>query len=258
MTTQDFQPESGSRTLFEIGEAIQCTWAANDTVGVFPDEGAQAYFPMASGAGTKNATFDGKGWALKDGRPYGAYYPCIGKFYLDRNAVPVNYEGQTQVGDASTAHLGAYDYMVAAPTTSEFGSAQFTFKHLGALVQLKLAVPQPATFTSLKIVAENKAFALEGKVDIMADAPVIASVNSAKEIVLNLKDVATAKENQVVTFYMMLPPADLSGQNLKAVITTDKGTEEITLKSRNFQAGKAYIGVRLKSLSDTNIKIKEQ
>jgi len=240
MTTQDFDLETGSRTLYEIGEAVKCTWAANDTVGVFPEEGAQAYFPMASGAGTKNATFDGKGWALKDGKTYGAYYPCIGEFYLDRNAVPVSYSGQIQVGNASTAHLGAYDYMVASPAVSEFGSAQFTFKHLSALVQLRIAVPQPATLTSVKLVADTEAFAVKGEVDIMADAPGITSTKTAKEIVLNLQDVATKEENQVVTLYMMLPPTDLSEQTLKAVIESDKETQEIALKGRNFKAGTAY------------------
>ena len=241
MTTQDFQPEAGSRTVYQIADgAVKCTWAENDTVGVFPDKGAQAYFPMALGAGTKNATFDGEGWALKDGRTYGAYYPFVGAMYLDRNAVPVSYAGQTQTGNGSMAHLGDYDYMVAAPTAPEFGSAQFMFKHLSALIQLKITVPQPTTFTSVKLVTDTKAFAVEGKVDIMAETPGITPVTSSKEFVLNLQDVATTKENEVVTFYFMLPPADLSEQTLKAVLVSDKGNVEIDLESKNFKAGTAY------------------
>ena len=241
MTTQDFQPEADSRTVYQIADgAVKCTWATNDTVGVFPNEGAQAYFPMASGAGTKNATFDGKGWALKDGYTYGAYYPCIGQFYLDRHAVPVSYTGQKQVGNGSMAHLGDYDYMVATPTAPEFGSAQFMFKHLSALVQLKVTIPEPATFTSVKLVTDTKAFAVEGKVDVMADAPVITPTAPATEVVLNLQNVVTTKENEVVTFYLMLPPADLSGKTLKAVLVSDKGNVEVDLESKNFKAGTAY------------------
>ena len=241
MTTQDFHPEAGSRTIYQVADgAVTCTWAENDTVGVFPDKGAQAYFPMASGAGTKNASFDGEGWALKDGRTYGAYYPCIGEFYLDRNAVPVSYIGQKQVGNGSMAHLGNYDYMVATPTAPEFGSAQFMFKHLSALVQLKITVPQPATFTSVKLVTDTEAFAVEGKVDVMAKAPVITPSAPATEVVLNLQDVATTQENEVVTFYFMLPPADLSGKTLKAVLASDKGDVEVELESKNFKAGTAY------------------
>ena len=241
MTTQVFQPEVDSRTVFQIADgAVKCTWAENDTVGVFPDKGGQVYFPMTSGAGTKNASFDGEGWALKDGRTYGAYYPFIADILLDRNAVPVSYTGQKQVGNGSMAHLGDYDYMVAAPTAPEFGSAQFMFKHLSALVQLKITVPQPATFTSVKLVTDTKAFAVEGTVDIMADAPSITPVTSSKEFVLNLQDVATTKENEVVTFYFMLPPADLSEQTLKAVLVSDRGNVKIDLESKNFRAGTAY------------------
>ena len=177
MTTQDFQPEADGRTVYQVADgAVKCTWAENDTVGVFPSEGAQAYFPMASGAGTKNATFDGKGWALKDGYTYASYYPYIGKAYLDRNAVPVSYTGQTQVGNGSMAHLGDYDYMVATPTAPEFGSAQFMFKHLSALVQLKITVPQPATFTSVKLVTDTEAFAVKGKVDVMMHGKQVATI----------------------------------------------------------------------------------
>jgi hypothetical protein len=241
MTTEDFLSETGSRTLYDIADGVvKCTWAENDTVGVFPNEGIQTAFPMASGAGTKNATFDGGGWALKDGSTYGAYYPCIGKFYLDKHAVPVSYEGQTQVGNASMAHLGAYDYMVATPVAPEFGSANFMFKHMSALVQLKLTIPEPATLTSVKLVADTESFAVMGKVDIMADAPSITAVTSASEVELTLQEVSTTEENQVVTLYLMLPPADLSAKTLKAVVTTDKGTLEMTLENKNFQAGKVY------------------
>ena len=241
MTTQDFQQEVGGRTLYGIADgAVTCTWAENDTVGVFPNEGIQTAFPMSSGAGTKKATFDGGGWALKDGNTYAAYYPNIGEYYLDKHALPVDYTGQTQVGNASMAHLGAYDYMVAAPTVPEFGSANFVFKHLSALVQLKLTIPQPATITSVKLVTETDAFAVKGKVDIMADAPVITPVVSAKEVVLGLKDMVTTEANQVITLYMMLPPADLSTKTLKAIIITDRGRQEVALGSKNFKAGTAY------------------
>lgn len=241
MTTQDFEPEADSRTHYQIADGeVQCTWGSNDTVGVFPDKGAQAYFPMTTGAGTKNATFDGEGWALKDGYTYGAYYPFIPDILLDRNAVPVSYAGQTQVGNASMAHLGTYDYMVATPSAPEFGSAQFTFKHLSALVQLKLTVPQPTTFTSITLSTDNEVFSIEGKIDIMDSTLGIKPTTCEKEIKLEVKDVITTDANQVVTFYMMLPPVDLNNKTLKAIVKKIVSTEEVILESKNFQAGKAY------------------
>ena len=242
MTTQDFQPEADSRTVYQVADgAVKCTWAENDTVGVFPDKGGQVYFPMISGAGTKNASFDGEGWALKDGRTYGAYYPFIADILLDRNAVPVSYAGQTQAGNGSMAHLGDYDYMVAAPTAPEYGSAQFMFKHLSALVQLKITVPQPATLTSVKLVTENNLFFVEGEVDLMETTPSIAPITPANEIELALQDISTTQANQEVMLYMMIPPTNLRAQTLKAIFQTDKGKEEVVLDSKNFQSGTIYL-----------------
>ena len=241
MTTQDFVVDTNSRTTFEISEgAVNCTWAKNDTVGVFPDTGMQTCFPMASESGTNSATFDGGGWALKDGKTYAAYYPFIGKMYLDINSIPVSYVGQSQTGNNSVEHLGAYDYMVATPTAPKFGSTHFMFKHLSAMVQLRITVPKPSTFSSLKLIAETKAFAVKGEVDIMVDAPSITSAAPTNEVELDLQDVATTKENEVLIFYLMLPPADLSEQSLKAILVSDEGNLEANLKGKNFQSGTAY------------------
>jgi len=241
MTASDFETEDGSRTNFQItSSGAEFSWATNDTVGIFPNEGAQAYFPMTSGAGTKSANFTGGGWALKDASTYAAYYPFIGDFYLNKNAIPVDYTGQVQTGDASTAHLGAYDYMAAAPSTPKNGNVSFAFKHLGALVQLKLTLPQATTLNSVALTTESEAFAVNGKVDIMASSLGITSVTSSKDVTLEVKNVATTENNQVVTLYMMLPPVDLTGKALKAVVKTSNGSEEVSLDSKNFQAGKAY------------------
>lgn len=241
MIASDFETEDGSRTSFQITDTgAEFSWAANDTVGIFPNEGAQAYFSMTSGAGTKTAKFDGGGWALKDASVYAAYYPFIGDFYLNKNAIPVDYTGQVQTGDASTAHLGAYDFMAAIPAVPKNGSVNFAFKHLGALVQLKLTMPEPTTIHSISLVTESEAFSLKGKMNIMASNPCIASTITSKNLSLQVKDVVTTEANQVVTLYLMLPPADLSSQKLKAVVSTSQGSKEVALESRNFLAGKAY------------------
>lgn len=241
ITAPDFETETDSRTNFKITSAgAEFSWAANDTVGIFPNEGAQAYFPMTSGAGTKSANFTGGGWALKDASTYAAYYPFIGNFYLNKNAIPVDYTGQVQIGDASTAHLGAYDYMAAAPSTPNNGSVNFAFKHLGALIQLKLTFPQAATLNSVTLTTDSEAFAVQGKVDIMAGTLGIQSVTSSKNMTLEVKNVSTTEANQVVTLYMMIPPVHLSGKTFKAVVKTNVSTEEVVLDGKNFQAGKAY------------------
>lgn len=242
MTASDLEPEDGSRTNFKITSAgAEFSWAANDTVGIFPNEGAQAYFPMTSGAGTKNANFTGGGWALKDASTYAAYYPFIGNFYLDKNAIPVDYTGQVQTDDASTAHLGAYDYMAAAPSTPKNGNVSFAFKHLGALVQLKLTVPQVTTLSSVVLTTENESFTTKGKIDLMKTELAIVPVEKSKSFTVNLKNVSTKAVNQVATIYFMLAPTDLNGKTIKALVQDNKGnSQEVELLGKKFEAGKAY------------------
>ena len=242
ITARDFEPEASTRTDFKITDkGAEFAWAANDTVGIFPETGAQAYFPMTSGAGTKTASFSGGGWALKDASRYAAYYPFVGSFYLNREAIPVNYTGQTQVGDASTAHLGAYDYMAAAPATPQGGNANFAFNHLGCLVQLKLTVPQATALTSVTISTEEALFAVEGTVNLMSDLVSITPTRHSSSIRLDLKEIATTADNQVVTLYLMLPPTDLSGKELTVTATIQTEQKAVaTLTGKNLQAGRAY------------------
>ena len=215
MTASDFELEAESRTNFQItSSGAEFSWAANDTVGIFPEEGAQVYFPMTSGAGTKTANFTGGGWALKDASVYAAYYPMIGKFYLDKTAIPVDYSGQVQTGNASTTHLGAYDYMVASPSAPKGGSVNFSFKHLGALVQLKLTMPVTSTLNKVTLSAEEEVFLLNGQVDIMSDNVLIESDGLSREVSLGVQGVSTTEEGQTVTLYMMLPPCQLAGKTI--------------------------------------------
>ena len=108
------------------------------------------------------------------------------------------------------------------------------------MAQLKITVPQPTSFTSVSLVADTEAFALKGEVDIMADSAFITPVTISKELTVNLQDVATTEENQTVTFYLMVPPVNLKDQNLKAVIVSNKGVQEVALTGKNFKPGKAY------------------
>ena len=85
-TIPDFKNvyESKTRTTIDDSEPnnLQLVWNTNDTIGIFPEQGFQVAFPMASGAGAKSASFDGGGWGLKSTSTYSAYYPPI-KFKAD-------------------------------------------------------------------------------------------------------------------------------------------------------------------------------
>lgn len=244
MSVEDFKFENQSRTtLTPTDNGATFKWSANDTVGIFPETGSQIAFPMTSGAGTNTATFTGGGWALKTSTPYMAYYPLQGKFYLDKENIRVNYTGQTQAENASTAHLGKYDYMVASATTPEKGAVNFQFKHLGALVRLKVTMRETSTINRITLQTDNYDFIGLGYIDLTETTPKINTKDNnqkSNSFDINLKNI-TVEENEDLIVYFLLAPVDLTDKTLKAIVHKENGYfQEITLEGKNFEAGKPY------------------
>lgn len=242
-TASDFVFDGISRTSVEITKtAAAFFWAINDTIGIFPDSDAsQARFSMVSGAGTKTATFDGGGWALKSDSKYAAYYPYIPSVYLDKTAIPVDYTGQVQLGVNSTSHLGDYDFMAAIAVVPNDGEVAFNFKHLNSLVQLKLTLPKAASYSSITLKAEKKLFPIRGKYNLMATDIAIEPLVLQDSIVFGLKDVETTVDGQEMLAYLMLAPIDLAGQDITVVASgTDGFSAQGQLQMKNMVAGTAY------------------
>lgn len=253
MTATDFEYPT-TRTDFEIGSSgAAFKWAKNDTVGIFPNEGSQVYFPMTSGAGTNSASFTGGGWALKSSATYAAYYPFIGDMYLNQKKIPISYTGQAQAGNGSTAHLGAYDFMVASATTAESGGVNFIFKHLGCLVQLQITVPVAQTLPSVTLTADEEVFVNEGYIDLTAEAPAIVPTKATNTLTIDLEGVKTTSADKIVTVYFMMAPVDLTGKNLKATVGNVKGI----VNAKKFEGGKAYqLTTSLPSAVDLGLSVK--
>ena len=241
-TAENFIPETESRAFSLVNNQVEFSWADGDTIGIFPNEGAQAYFPILVGSEDSNsAGFTGGGWALKASSTYAAYYPFIGDFYMKQAEIPVSYVGQKQSGNASMTHLSAYDYMAASASTPNNGRVNFQFKHLGAFVQLQITMPQGGTLSSVTLSADEAVFATEGIVDLTVTTPTIKAVTKSKTLPLDVENVTTTAENPVATLYLMLPPVDMTGKALSAIVKQSNGSSEtITLQSKNFEVGKAY------------------
>ena len=241
-TATDFKYLGVTRTTLEdTEEAVRFTWADNDTVGIFPNDGAQVYFPMVSGAGTKTATFTGGGWALKPSSTYAAYYPFISNYHLDQKALRVSYSGQCQVGNASTAHLGHYDYMGAVASTPSEGSVNFDFKHLGSLVRIDITMPYTCNLRSLTLVAPEKKFVTDGTIDLTSQQICVTPKTKSTDLQVSLKEVAVDEESLTATVYFMMAPTDLSGKTLTARVVDVSGvTFEQTFAGKNFEPGVAY------------------
>ena len=245
MIASDFSySDISTRTAFQITDkGAEFSWSSNDTVGIFPETGAQAYFPMTQGAGTKNAIFTGGGWALKEASRYAAYYPFVGNYYLDRRRIPIQYAGQIQIGNASTSHLSQYDYMVASADAPINGNVDFRFEHLGCLVQLKLKCPHLKDLMDITFSSTDDDFVSAGYVDLLkdGDVAVIEPLYRTNSISLGLKEISAADENEMIVLYWMMAPIDLSGKTIRAKMSDTSGrVQEFTLTGKNFCAGKAY------------------
>ena len=240
ITGKDYIFDGETRSSVTIGEdGASFAWDEDDVIGIFPDKGDQVSFAMDEGAGTQTATFSGGGWALKSSSRYAAYYPHVYE-NRDLTAIPVNYLGQTQNGNANTDHIGAYDFMAASVTTPENGSVAFDMQHLGALVQLTITVPEPSTLTKV-ILTSSTEFTEKGTIDLTANTPSIVAKTQSKKLEITLKDVTTTKDNETITVYFMTAPVDLTEAGSTATIYFEDGMSRNTnIAGKNLAAGNAY------------------
>ena len=242
MTVKDFELDNkDSRMSVDVSPSgAVFKWSENDTVGIFPNEGGQVYFPMTNGAGTNQASFTGGGWALKTSSKYAAYYPY--NFYnRDLKKIAVNYEGQTQKGNGSTAHLGAYDYMAAVATTPTSGKVNFDFQHLGCLVELNMALPRKGTLSSITLSSDYPLFVSKGVVDLTLPSSEIQPIQLSKSLTLNVENITTQSDWENVKIYMMMAPKDLTQYCVKVDVVSNGNTYKGTIESKKMLAGRYYI-----------------
>lgn len=239
----DFKYAVDKRTSLEItDDGAEFNWAEDDMIGIFPDKGTQVSFSMAAGAGTKTASFDGGGWSLKPSSSYAAYYPLLGEFYLDKRSIPVDYTEQVQTGNASTAHLGAYDYMGAVATTPENGNVIFKFQHLGALIQLNIPLEKACTPTSVVLHTDEESFVTKGSLDLTSLSLKVTAKEKSKDFTVTLTDISFSEDYQTATVYFMMSPVDLSGKAVSVTVNCDGEASALSYSfaGRNFESGLAY------------------
>ena len=240
ITGKDFHVDGATRSSVVVDNAgVNFLWAANDTVGIFPNSGSQAEFAMEEGVGMQTATFNGGGWALKHSATYSAYYPY--NFYnRDLTKIPVRYEGQTQEGNAATSHLGAYDYMAASVATPSNGAVAFDMQHMGALVMLQTNLDEAKTLTSVALKANADVFTTAGTMDLSVVNPAITATSTTNTFTIAFSNFTVA-ENETSTIYFMLAPTNLVGEMLEITFSDEDGEYiKYEVAGKNFVAGTAY------------------
>lgn len=229
---------------------LQIVWNAQDTIGIFPNQGFQVAFPMESGAGTQSATFTGGGWGLKSSSTYSAYYPLIGKFYLDKTQIPISFVGQTQTGNSSHAHIGTYDYMAAVNSTvNEYGTVNFNFQHLVCIIHLSITMPKAGTYTKLFLESSGNLIT-EGTLNLSDGTVTATKTGPIQEV--KLKNLTLNGDNQVLDAYVVMKAIDLTNNTLTVKVYDNAGNIYVIdrgLGGRVFEAGAIYHATRDASLS---------
>ena len=241
-SVDEFIPESLTRTNCDPSNNYRITWASGDAIGIFPREGDQEPFVIpAEQVGQSKAAFDGGYWALKAGKTYNAYYPFSRDNYASsemKMKIPVTYLGQYQNG--RECNVGSYDYTYSDWKESVGGaSVSFSFHHLGSFLVLKLPIPATATYTSLTLNAGNAVIPTTGTYDLTATTPAFVSKTKASSLSMQLNSfTGVAGEN--ATFYMMVPPMDLSSETLTITLSAGSTSCSYSIESKNISAAKLY------------------
>lgn len=232
---------SGTRTTVSPGNVYNVTWACGDVLGIFPEDGCQVPFKIAdSQAGQASAQFDGGNWAIKDGIAYNAYYPFNRELGLEENVethIPVTYAGQQQTGQ--TCGVGAYDYTYSDWNTANDGTVNFSFHHIGAIVELTLNLPATTTYTKMTLSTGSSIIPMTGYYDLTAAQPAFVADNGSKTSSLSValnNFIGTAGQDAKV--YFMMPPVDPTSTTMTVTLSTGYNSCTYSLTPAKLEAAK--------------------
>lgn len=234
-TVQDFQwSDPGEAPSTSVGSSrlrtqayknnsggISFLWSPSDTVGIFSTKGGQLEFPIGSGGGEASATFDGGCWALKKGYVYFAYLP-YNRFNFDRTHIPFVYGAQAQVGNDNLDNFTKYDYIYSQAALPENGEITFKFQHYSSLVRFQLTVPEADQITAFSLIAPDEAFPTKVHVDLSGILPKFTIDERSRTFSMHLTDISV-EAGGVVTLWALIPPTDLTGKTLRAMLFGDGG-----------------------------------
>ena len=220
---------------------LDVQWAEGDALGIYPIGGDQVKFPLSSGSASAFAYFDGGAWKLRSGVQYAAYYPFSKDNYtISQTAIPVNYTGQTQNGNNTTSHLGAYDFLAcAASTPNANGEINLQMKHLGAILRFQLTMPKADSYEKVVLESSGACFVEKGRFDLTSATPAVSPTAISDSYTINLTNVSTTKNNETITVYAMAAPAQTGNMTVTVYSTDGWSKYSANVDSKEFVAGGA-------------------
>lgn len=154
----------------------------------------------------------------------------------------MDFTGQVQTVNESASHLGAKNYMYSVVNTDGEGNAQIQFHNLGAVMAIRVLVPATKTYSSIEISSDNANFITKGTAS-MTDGTVTPTETS-NSITLSFGTEGLAmNEWDLMTFYLLTAPVDMSESNLTFILHAKDGTNYNidTRTGKNMKAGRAYL-----------------
>lgn len=228
-----------SETRVAISNDLQnFTWASGDQLGLYYNDGATAAaarFTVLQG-GSSTGSFSNAAFALNENTTYYAFYP------FDMNAMVtsanVDFRNQKQTANASAAHLGAYNYMVATAATDSNGETAIAFQNIGAVMQAVLTMPETATLTSLTVTSDGTPFITKGTASMKTGT--ITGKENSKTVTLALDNISVNK-GATLTANLLVAPVNMYGSTLRFSLTGSNGfIYSVNIAGKNMSAGKAY------------------
>ena len=237
-------------TRVNISNDLQTfTWSNGDQIGIYYLDGditAHAGFGILSGGGT-TGTFTNSAFSLHPSSTYYGFYPFNESATISE--APVDFTGQRQIESGSAAHLGTKNYMYSVVNTDGEGDAQINFHNLGSVMAIRMAAPATEKYSSLEIRSNNANFTTKGNAS-MTDGTVTPTETS-NSISLSLGfpgDGISMTKGDLLTFYLLTAPVDLSGSTLSFVFHIPReapNTHPLPFTTgkpgKNMQPGRAYL-----------------
>ncbi|MBQ7156714.1 MAG: fimbrillin family protein [Bacteroidaceae bacterium] len=252
---QDFTYDDDTRTTLSLGEeGLSFAWNDDDLIGVFPiypepnSQARKAIKTIENCQDGHYAEFNGGGWLLNRSYTYSAYYPYNGKLPISTNydEIPIKMGGQAQTGNGSTSHLGKYDFMCApstfVTTKRPDGSdcvVAFDFKHLVAIWQVTVLTNGIAAEWSHMTITNTdgeEVFTTEARMNTSTCE--VTPTASASHMDLALNDIVTTTEDQYITLFISVLPAETGNISL-SLFTADGEEYTAPLTSKSLTAGRA-------------------
>ena len=204
-------------------QLVHFAWDQNDVVGMFPDRGAQAYFEMTDHAGKDVAEFDGGGWALKNASKYAVYYP-YSYDHRERTSIPFHYGGQKQNGKGNYEHLKAFQHLATGAATPQNGACNYKMDRAEAIVRFRLSLPRVAVYKQLTVKTDDGTpMVVSTTLDVSEEQYSINADETVDKVILELENVVTSVQGEVVDFYLMIPPQSLGTKKLIISVDTVEG-----------------------------------